>query len=107
MAPIDIAFVKLISKFKALEKIMFILDQTITGKQKRIDEAYVDTSLNSLPNKETNISPATPLSKKNNIGIEKEKIKTFLNLVLIAVTSSLFFAFDNSGKIISKLAASN
>ena len=28
---------KLISKFKALEKIMFILDQTITGKQKRID----------------------------------------------------------------------
>ena len=86
---------------------MFILDQTITGKQKRIDEAYVDTSLNSSPNKETNISPARPLTKKNIIGMEKEKIKTFLNLVLIAVTSSLFFAFDNSGNIISKLAASN
>ena len=89
------------------EKIMFILDQTITGKQKRIDEAYVDTSLNSSPNKETNISPARPLTKKNIIGMEKEKIKTFLNLVLIAVTSSLLFAFDNSGNIISKLAASN
>ena len=30
------------------KKIIFILDQTITGKQKRIDEAYVDTS-NGLP----------------------------------------------------------
>ena len=63
--------------------------------------------LNNNTNKETNISPARPLTKKNIIGMEKEKIKTFLNLVLIAVTSSLFFAFDNSGNIISKLAASN
>ena len=52
---------------------MFILDQTITGKQKRIDEAYVDTSLNSSPNKETNISPARPLTKKNIIGMEKKR----------------------------------
>ncbi len=78
-----------------------------SGEQKRMDEAYFDTSMKSLPNKETNISPATPLSKKNNIGIEKENIKTFLNLTLIAETSSLFFALDSSGKIISKLAASN
>ena len=47
------------------------------------------------------------LSKKNKIGIEKEKINTFLNLVLIADTSSLSFALDSSGNIISKLAASN
>ena len=33
-APIDIDLVKLISKFKALEKIILILDQTINGRQK-------------------------------------------------------------------------
>ena len=43
------------SQKDAFEQIIFILDQTITGKQKRMDEAYVDTSLKSLPNKETNI----------------------------------------------------
>ena len=38
IAPIDIDLDKLISKFKALEKIIFILDQTITGKQKSITD---------------------------------------------------------------------
>ena len=43
--------------------------------------------------------------KKNIIGIEKEKRKTFLNRCLISLTSFISFALDSSGNKISKLAA--
>ena len=70
-APIDIDLVKLISKFKALEKIILILDQTINGRQKSIEDVYVDTSLNSFPNKDTNISFAIPRRKKMQLVLKK------------------------------------
>ena len=58
---------------------MLILDQTINGRQKSIDEVYVDTSLNSLPSKEINTSFAILRSKKNKMGTEKDKKNTFLS----------------------------
>ena len=102
-----IDFVKLISKFKALENIILILDQTINGRQKSIDDIYVDTSLNSLPSKEINISFAIPRRKKNKMGTEKDKKNTFLSLDLTSLTCDFSRVFDNSGNNISKLAASN
>jgi len=79
IAPIVIDFVKLISKFKALENIILILDQTINGRQKSIADVYVDTSLNSLPSKEINTSLAMSRNKKNKTGMEKDKKNTFLS----------------------------
>ena len=107
MAPKETVLVKLSSKLSALENIILILDQTINGKQKRTSEVNSDTSLNSLPNNEIKMLPAISLSKKNTIGIEKENIKTFLNLCLIPFISFFFLALDSSGNKISKLAASN
>ena len=70
-----------------------------------MSEVYSETSLNSVPNKLTRMLPATSLSKKNRIGIEKENTKTFLNLNLMSVTDSVSLALDSSGNKISKLAA--
>ena len=106
-APIDIDLVKLISKFKALEKIILILDQTINGRQKSIEDVYVDTSLNSFPNKDTNISFAIPRKKKNAIGIEKDNKNTFLSFALTSLTSFFSLVFESSGNKMSKLAANS
>ena len=105
--PNNIDFVKLNSKFSALENIIFIRDQTITGSAKRIQEVYVETSLKSEPNNEINSSDANPLKRKNEIGIANDNTNTLLNLVLIAETSCLVFALLNSGNNISKLAATS
>ncbi len=105
--PNNIDFVKFNSKSSALENIIFIRDQTITGSAKRIQEVYVETSLKSEPNNEINSSDANPLKKKNEIGIANDNINTLRNLVLISETSCLFFALLNSGNNISKLAATN
>ena len=51
-APKIIVLVKFISKLRALEKIIFILDQTINGIQNNIWYVYSDTISNSSPNKE-------------------------------------------------------
>ena len=100
-------FVKLNSKSSALENIIFIRDQTITGSAKRIQEVYVETSLKSEPNNEINSSDANPLKRKNEIGIANDNINTLLNLVLISETSCLVLALLNSGNNISKLAATS
>ena len=50
-------------------------DHTITGSANIIHEVYLDTSTNSAPSNEVNISPANPLKIKNSIGIEKENRK--------------------------------
>ena len=63
IAPIDMAFVIFNSKFNALENIILILDQIITGKQNRIEEVIFATSLNSLPNTLIKIPSATSLNK--------------------------------------------
>ena len=56
-------FVILISKPRALEKIILILDQTINGNENRIREVWKDISLNSSPSSETRILSAVPLNK--------------------------------------------
>ena len=84
---------------------IFMRDQTITGSANIIHEVQLDTSTNSTPSNEVNISPANPLKIKNNIGIEKENRNTFLNLDLTSLTSLLLCAFANSGNKISRLAA--
>ena len=86
---------------------MFILDQTITGNAKSIQDVYVETSLNSSPNNDVNISDANPLKKINNIGTVKDNKNTFLNLILNSEILSLFFALANSGNRMSKLAATS
>ena len=95
------------SKSSALENIIFIRDQTITGSAKRIQEVYVETSLKSEPNNEINSSDANPLKRKNEIGIANDNTNTLLNLVLTSETSCLVFALLNSGNNISKLAATS
>ena len=103
----NIDFDKLISKFNALENIIFMRDQTITGKAKSIQEVYVETSLKSVPNNEINNSDAIPLKKKNVIGIINDIKNTLLNFILISETSSLFLALLNSGNNMSRLAATS
>ena len=104
-APKIMVFVKLISKLSALEKIIFILDQTINGMQNNIWYVYSDTISNSFPNKLTKIVLPKSLNTKKVIGIKKEARNTFINLDLMEFTSLLSLAFESSGNRISKLAA--
>ena len=55
--------VKFISKPSAREKIMFIRDQTINGKQNKIIDVCRATSENVLPSRETIIFPTISLEK--------------------------------------------
>ena len=104
-APKIMVFVKLISKLSALEKIIFILDQTINGMQNNIWYVYSDTISNSFPNKLTKIVLPKSLNTKKVNGIKKEARNTFINLDLMEFTSLLSLAFESSGNRISKLAA--
>ena len=104
-APKIIVFVKLISKLSALEKIIFILDQTISGIQNNIWYVYSDTISNSCPSKVINILFPKSLNRKYKMGIRKDTKNTFINLCLISFTSLFSLAFDSSGNRISKLAA--
>ena len=63
-APKIMVFVKLISKLSALEKIIFILDQTISGIQNNIWYVYSDTISNSCPSKVVKIVLPKSLKKK-------------------------------------------
>ena len=64
IAPKIIVFVKLSSKFNALEKIIFILDQTINGIQNNIWYVYSDTISNSSPSNVTKIVFPRSLNRK-------------------------------------------
>ena len=104
-APKIIVFVKLISKLSALEKIIFILDQTINGIQNNIWYVYSDTISNSSPSKDMKMVLPKSLNMKYIIGIRKEAKNTFSNFDLIEFTSLFSLAFESSGNRISKLAA--
>ena len=95
-APKIMVFVKLISKLSALEKIIFILDQTINGMQNNIWYVYSDTISNSFPNKLTKIVLPKSLNTKKVIGIKKEARNTFINLDLMEFTSLLSLAFEKA-----------
>ena len=71
-APKTMVFVKLISKLSALEKIIFILDQTINGMQNNIWYVYSETISNSFPSNVTKIVFPKSLNRKKEIGIIKE-----------------------------------
>ena len=104
-APKIMVFVKLISKLSALEKIIFILDQTINGIQNNIWYVYSDTISNSSPSKDMKMVLPKSLNMKYIIGIRKEAKNTFINFDLIDFISLFSLAFESSGNRISKLAA--